>query len=106
MRGVAVVFGLIAVVLAGMALLYALSLPVVVQAAATEMVGGLKRALLKTGTEIVVYPSFFAVAGVMLWRTVTKEVGEEQKGSRAEGEVDEGPTDSETSAMQPNEPKV
>lgn len=71
-RGSAVVFGVLAVVLVGMGLLYVLSVPAVVQAASPEMAGALKRAVLKSGTEMVVYPLTFGLVSVLLWRAVRR----------------------------------
>ena len=73
-RGAAAAFGIIALILVGMGLLFALSVPVVVGAASPEMTGALKRAILKNGTEIVAYPIAFGVLGMLLWRGV-KRVG-------------------------------
>ncbi len=69
-RGAAVVFGLVALVLAVMGLLYALATPAIMRQAGPEAMEALTRAMIKSGTEIVVYPVIFALVSVMLWRGV------------------------------------
>ena len=69
-RSAAVVFGVVALVLAVMGLLYALATPAIMRQAGPEAMEALTRAIIKSGTEIVVYPVFFALVSVMLWRGV------------------------------------
>jgi hypothetical protein len=71
-RGAAAAFGIIALILVSMGLLFALSVPAVVGAASPEVIGALKRAILKNGTEIVAYPIAFGVLGMLLWRGVER----------------------------------
>jgi hypothetical protein len=73
-RGVAAVFAALAVVLLGMGLIYGLAVPAVVREAAPETADALKRAVLKTCTEIVVYPTVFGLVSVILWRGVEGRV--------------------------------
>ena len=75
-RGAAVALGVVALVLVGMGLIYALSLAAVVREATPDIVGALKRAVLKTGTEIAVYSTMFASASFILWRGVEARVVE------------------------------
>ena len=63
-----------AMILLGMGAVYVLSLPAVVREATPEVTDALKRALLKTGTEIVVYPTVFGLVSVILWRGVEGRV--------------------------------
>lgn len=73
-RGVGAAFAAMALILLGMGVVYWLSVPAVVREATPEVTGALKRALLKTGTEIVVYTTVFGFVGVMLWRGVEGRV--------------------------------
>lgn len=68
----AVVFGLLAVVLALMGALYALSAPAVIKQAGPDALEALTRVIIKNGTEIVVYPVTFGFVSIMLWRAVGK----------------------------------
>jgi hypothetical protein len=63
-----VVFGVLALVLVAMGLLYALAVPAVINQAGPEAMEALKRAIIKNGTEIVVYPVVFGLVSIMLWR--------------------------------------
>lgn len=67
-RGAAVVFGVLALVLVAMGLLYALAVPAVINQAGPEAMEALKRAIIKNGIEIVVYPVVFGLVSIMLWR--------------------------------------
>ena len=71
-RGAAVVFGLLTFVLVVMGLLYALSVPAVYLQAGPDATEALTRAVIKNGTEIVVYPVVFALVSIMLWRAVAR----------------------------------
>ncbi len=71
-RGISVVFGLVALVVAAMGLLYALAAPAVVKQAGPDALEALTRAIIKNGTEIVVYPVTFGFVSIMLWRAVGK----------------------------------
>lgn len=73
-RGVGAAFAAMALILLGMGAVYALSVPAVVREATPGVTDALKRALLKTGTEIVVYTTVFGFVGVMLWRGVEGRV--------------------------------
>ncbi len=73
-RGVAAAFAAMALILLGMGAVYALSLPAVVREATPGVTDALKRALLKTGTEIVVYSTVFGLVSVILWRGVEGRV--------------------------------
>ncbi len=73
-RGVAGAFAAMALILLAMGAVYALSVPAVVREATPEVTDALKRALLKTSTEIVVYTTVFGLVGVMLWRGVEGRV--------------------------------
>lgn len=66
-RGVAAAFAAMALILLGMGAVYALSVPAVVREATPGVTDALKRALLKTGTEIVVYTTVFGLVSVILW---------------------------------------
>ncbi len=71
-RGAAAALGIVALILVSMGLLFALSVPAVVGAASPEVIGALKRAILKNGTEIVAYPTAFGVLSMVLWRGVER----------------------------------
>lgn len=73
-RGVGAAFAAMALILLGMGVVYGLSVPAVVREATPGVTDALKRALLKTGTEIVVYTTVFGFVGVMLWRGVEGRV--------------------------------
>ncbi len=69
-RGASVIFGLLALILAAMGLLYGLATPAVIKQAGPEAMEALTRAMIKSGTEIVVYPAIFGSVSIMLWRAV------------------------------------
>lgn len=73
-RRVSVVFAVLSFVLVAMGLLFALAAPAVLaQAAEGAATGALKRAMLKNGVEIVVYPAVLLVISAILWQAVWED---------------------------------
>ena len=74
MRGAAVVFAALSCILIAMGILFALSAPAVLFQASGEVASGvLKRAILKNGVEIVVYPTVLLVIAAILWHGVRED---------------------------------
>lgn len=71
-RGAAVVFGVMAVILIVLALVYATAIPSVTRQVTQEASDGLTRAIVKNGAEILVYPTVLVALAVVLWRGVKK----------------------------------
>jgi predicted cobalt transporter CbtA len=100
-RGVAGAFAAMALILVAMGGVYLLSVPAVVREATPEVTDALKRALLKTGTEIVVYSTVFGLVSVILWRGVEGRVVDKIiKKRRVEaGEVADAKLEAETAEL-------
>jgi uncharacterized membrane protein YidH (DUF202 family) len=74
MRRVAMLFALLSFVLVAMGMLFGLAAPAVLsQASGEAAVSALKRAMLKNGVEIVVYPITLLVLAAVLWNAVREE---------------------------------
>lgn len=73
-KRVAVVFAGLSFVLVAMGMLFGLAAPAVLsQVSGEEAVGALKRAMVKNGIEIVVYPTVLLVIAAILWNAVWED---------------------------------
>jgi hypothetical protein len=71
-RIVAGIFGLAAICLLGLGILYFTVVPEVMRQAPPEAATALNRAIVKNVAEIIIYPVTFASLAVVLWRSVRK----------------------------------
>lgn len=72
-RRASVAFAALSFVLVAMGLLYALAAPAVLSQASGEGATALKRAMLKNGVEIVVYPAVLMLIAAILWQAVWED---------------------------------
>ena len=78
-RGAAVVFAVLSLILVAMGMLFAMSAPAVLfQTSGEAATEALKRAMVKNGVEIVVYPAVLIGIAVILWHGVKREESEEE----------------------------
>jgi len=71
-RGIAVLFGLAALLLIALGLLYATAVPTVIQQTPPEALSAINRAVVKNIVEIVTYPLVLLWVGIVVWRGVGK----------------------------------
>lgn len=72
-RAAAVTFAAIALLLVGLALMYATVVPAIVQRTPAEAIGGIGEAIVKSGAETLVYPLAFGALSFFLWRAVERK---------------------------------
>ena len=78
-RGAAVVFAVLSLILVAMGMLFAMSAPAVLfQTSGEAATEALKRAILKNGVEIVVYPAVLIGIAAILWHGVKTEECQEE----------------------------
>jgi hypothetical protein len=71
-RVAAVVFLLVAAILAALGMLYVTVAPEVLRQAAPETADAVGRTIIKNAVEVIAYPLVFAAIGVFLWRGVER----------------------------------
>ena len=76
-RTIAVGFAVLSFVLVAIGMLYAMAAPAVLFQSSGEAATTLKRAIIKNGVEIVVYPVVLLGIAAILWNAVSKEVNKE-----------------------------
>jgi hypothetical protein len=85
-RAGAIIFGCAALLMISLAVVYATAVPAVIQDAPPEVMGALKRAVVKNGVQILAYTIMFAAAAALLWRTVRVKRRPPARKSAAEAE--------------------
>jgi hypothetical protein len=85
-RAGAILFGCAALLVIVLGAVYATAVPAVFRDAPPEVIGSFKRAVVKTGAQILVYTIMFAGAAALLWRTVRAQRKPPGRTSGAEAE--------------------